>query len=370
MTNASKLAAARRERLLKAMAEDGTEALVLYGNAWQGDYLRYGTDFAAVEGDALAVVVADGETRLFVESDAEAERAALACPGLKPVASSDIVGEARAYLKRLGNRRLRSAPGTLLPFGLADDKELRLDDGTALLDRLLMAKMPEEIEALKRGAELADRGYEVFMDAARVGRPEYALVADVEAFYREQGCPENFQILGSGGIEVRGMHPPGERKLQPGDLVTTELTPAADGYYVQLCRTLVIGEPTEAQRRAYDVFIEAATAGEKILKAGVTAAAIAKAENDVFRKYGLGLYCTSEYTRVRGHGLGLFPDSKPHLLEDVPTALPQGAVVIVHPNTYHPEVGYMVFGDTVVVTDTGFERLMKTPRELLSVPVR
>ena len=50
--------------------------------------------------------------------------------------------------------------------------------------------------------------------------------------------------------------------------------------------------------------------------------------------------------------------------------LTNGAVVIVHPNTYHPEVGYMVFGDTVVVTDTGFERLIKTPRELLSVPVR
>jgi Xaa-Pro aminopeptidase len=370
MTSASPVAAARRERLLKAMAEDGTEAVVLYGNAWQGDYLRYGTDFAAVEGDALAVVVADGETRLFVESDAEAERAALACPDLKPVATSDIVGEARAYIKRLGNRRLRSAPGTLLPFGLADDKALRLEDGTAMLDRLLMAKLPEEIAAMRRAADLADRGYAVFMDAARIGRPEYALVADVEAFYREQGCPENFQIVGSGGVEVRGMHPPGDRKIQAGDLVTTELTPAVEGYYVQICRTLVVGEPSAAQRKAYDVYIEAAAAGEAILKTGVTAAAIAKAENDVFRKYGLGLYCTAEYTRVRGHGLGLFPDSKPHLLEEVEVALPRGAAVIVHPNTYHPDVGYMVFGDTVIVNDDGFERLMKTPRELLSVPAR
>lgn len=368
MANASKLAAARRERLLKTMAEDGTEALLVFGNAWQGDYLRYGTDFAAVEGDALAVILADGETRLFVESDAEAERAALACPDVKPTASSDIVGEARAYLKRLGNRRVRSAPGTLLPFGLADDKDLRLDDGTAMLDRLLMAKLPEEVEAMRRAADLADRGYKVFMAAARVGRPEYALVADVEAFFRAEGCPENFMIMGSGGIEVRGMHPPGDRKLQEGDLVTTELTPAVDGYYVQLCRTLVLGEPSAAQRKAYDVYIEAATAGEAILKTGVTAAAIARAENDVFRKHGLGLYCTAEYTRVRGHGLGLFPDSKPHILEDVEVALPSGAAVIVHPNTYHPDVGYMVFGNSVIVTDDGFERLMKTPRELLAVP--
>jgi Xaa-Pro aminopeptidase len=175
-------------------------------------------------------------------------------------------------------------------------------------------------------------------------------------------------ILGSGGVEVRGMHPPGDRKLQEGDLVTTELTPAVEGYYVQLCRTLVVGEPSDAQVKAHDVYIEAADAGEAILKTGVTAAAVARAENDVFRSHGLGLYCTAEYTRVRGHGLGLFPDSKPHLLEDVEVPLPRGAAVIVHPNTYHPEVGYIVFGDTLIVKDDGFERLMKTPRALLSVP--
>src|SRR5258706_3590929 len=44
---------------------------------------------------------------------------------------------------------------------------------------------------------------------------------EVEAFFRSHGCPENFQILGSGGREVRGMHPPTERRLAPGDLVTT-----------------------------------------------------------------------------------------------------------------------------------------------------
>jgi Xaa-Pro aminopeptidase len=138
---------------------------------------------------------------------------------------------------------------------------------------------------------------------------------------------------------------------------------------VQLCRTLVLGEPSAAQRRAFEVYREAAAAGEAVLRAGVTAAAVARAENDVFRKHGLGVYCTSEYTRVRGHGLGLFADSKPHLLEDVEVPLPAGAAVIVHPNTYHPEVGYMVFGDSLVVTDGGFERLTATPRELLSVPV-
>ncbi len=44
-----------------------------------------------------------------------------------------------------------------------------------------------------------------------------------------------------------------------------------------------------------------------------------------------------------------------------------GMTLIVHPNTYHPAVGYMVLGDSVVVTKDGCEVLTGTPRELFSV---
>ena len=56
-------------------------------------------------------------------------------------------------------------------------------------------------------------------------------------------------IIGSGGKDVFGMTPPSERRIAAGDLVTTELTPAVEGYFVQICRTLVVGKATEAQRR-------------------------------------------------------------------------------------------------------------------------
>ena len=108
-------------------------------------------------------------------------------------------------------------------------------------------------------------------------------------------------------------------------------------------------------------------AGIAAVRDGVTAAHIARAENDVFRAHGLGKYTTSEYTRVRGHGLGLFVDTKPHILEDVTTRIDEGMTLVVHPNTYHPVVGYMVLGDSLVVTGDGCEVLTATPRELFSV---
>jgi Xaa-Pro dipeptidase len=362
------LAQARRARMLAAMAEAGIEHMVLYGNAWQGDYLRYAADFGILEGHGIAVVSADGAIELYLDSATDAERAEAEVPDVPVRFARDIVAAVGARLDRVANHQLGAAPRRFLPSALVDEeRSFALDDATMLLDRLLMHKLPAEIDRLRRAAAIADAAYEVFRAAVRPGRRQYELVADVEAHLRSVGCPDNFMIIGSGGRDVLGMTPPSERRIASGDLVTTELTPSVEGYFAQICRTLVVGRASDAQRRAFDLFREALEAGIAAVRPGATAADVARAENDVFRKHGLGEYTSSKWTRVRGHGLGLFCDSKPHLLEDVDTPLIPGMALIVHPNTYHPEVGYLVLGDAVVVTAQGAEVLCRTPRELFEV---
>jgi Xaa-Pro aminopeptidase len=351
------------------MAEAGIEQMVLYGNAWQGDYLRYAADFGILEGHGVAVVSADGTTELFLDSATDAERAEAETQAIDVQFAGDIAAALAVRLDRAANHRLAAAPCRMLPSALLDrGASFALEDGTALLDRLLMHKLPAEIAAVRRAAAIADDAYAVFRAAVKPGRRQYEVVAEIEAYLRSRGCPDNFMIIGSGGKDVPGMTPPSERRIAAGDLVTTELTPAVEGYFVQICRTLVVGKASDAQRRAFDVFRQALDAGIAAVRPGVTAADVARAENDVFRKYGLGDYVTSKWTRVRGHGLGLFCDGKPHLLEDVDTPLVPGMALIVHPNTYHPDVGYIVLGDAVVVTDWGVEVLCQTPRELFEIP--
>ena len=164
------------------------------------------------------------------------------------------------------------------------------------------------------------------------------------------------------------MHPPTERRLAPGDLVTTELTPCVEGYYAQICRTLAVGPPSDTQLRAFAVYDEALAAGIAAVRPGATAGEVARAQNEVFRRHGLGDYVTSEYTRVRGHGLGLYVDGRPAVLEDVDLVLEPEMVLVVHPNTYHPEAGYFVHGDSVRVSVEGCEVLTRTARRLFSVP--
>ena len=362
------LRAERRARLAAAMEAEGIEVLVVAGNPWRSDYLRYAVDLTPTEGQVFALVEREGHARVVAEHPAEAARFQSEQPELRVTWSPLPIEDAEAAIRSFGPRRIALAPLAAAPYRLATGPlASSMTSATAMLDRLMLRKSPSEVAALRRAAALADEGYAVFREAARVGRPEYALVADVEAFFRSRGCPENFQILASGGREVRGMHPPTERRLAPGDLVTTELTPCVDGYYAQICRTLAIGSPSEAQLRAFAVYDEALAAGVAAVRPGATAGEVARAQNEVFRRHGLGDYVTSEYTRVRGHGLGLYVDGRPAVLEDVDLVLEPEMALVVHPNTYHPEVGYFVHGDSIRVSAEGCEVLTRTPRRLFSV---
>lgn len=364
------LAAERRARLIEAMRGEGIDALVICGTSWQEAYLRYVADFGILEGNGLAILSVDGRCRLWLESVADWERARVEAKATDVLFARDMAKAITPEIEAIANQKVAVMPRHLMPAWLAaavSARPLRLDDAGPLIERLLLIKMPGEIDAIRRAAALADDGYAYFMEVAVPGRKQFEVVADVEAFLRAKGAPDNFQIIGSGRADVRGMTPPSERKLAVGDLVTTELTPAVDGYFAQICRTMVLGEADRTQTNAFAIWLEALEAGIGAVRAGVTAADIARAENDVFRKHGLGDYVTSKYTRVRGHGLGLMPDMKPAILEDVDTVLEAGMTIIVHPNTYHPEAGYMVLGDVVVVGEHGCEVLTKTARRLFEV---
>jgi len=282
--------AERRVRLAKAMADEGIDILVVAGNPWRSDYLRFAADITPLEGQAFAFIDREGPARIIVEHPAEAARLRAEQTELDVRWSLSAIEETETAIRGLGKRRIALAPRAAVPYRLAMGPLVAsIAPATALLDRLMLRKSPAEIEAFRRAAVLADEGYAVFRGAARVGRPEYALVAEVEAFFRSRGCPENFQILGSGGREVRGMHPPTERRLAPGDLVTTELTPCVEGYYAQICRTLVLGEPSATQQRAFAVYDEALEAGIAAVRPGANAGDVARAQNEVFRRHGAAM---------------------------------------------------------------------------------
>ncbi|MBI2318829.1 MAG: aminopeptidase P family protein [Betaproteobacteria bacterium] len=357
----------RRRQFLDLMARENWDQILVYGNGWRKDFVRSlvnvnfsGAYFAAslTRSDELTVVVQDPWDR---------ELAALSVDANVVFEHDFARGLARCFPR---------AGRTACAIGGIDLMEARFVDAvrqaagappvsaTAAVEEARRVKTAEELESLRKAAELADRGYQRFAEVIEAGMKEYELVAEVEAFLKENGAEDNFMLVASGGTEVVGMKPPTDRVLQKGDSVTTELTPQVNGYYAQICRTIVLGEPSAGQLKAFAIFSEAQQAAEDLVKPGVNVSQAARVQNDVFRKNGYGQYTGSQYTRVRGHCLGLYPDETPHILEDVDYVIKEGMVLIAHPNTYLPLSGYMVFGDTLLVTATGSARLNRTPKKL------
>lgn len=351
---------ARLEQLAGLMDESGWDVLVLYANGWRKEHVRCLLDVDTAGPHSIAVVTRSGDVHALLCDPWDYELARARANGDVRVALATNLDD---ELSRLAHGRVAVAGLEMMPARFA----LALADpvsATAALEKARRVKTGEEIDALRRAASLADDGYRVFVDTLREGMTEYELVAEVEAALKAAGAEDNFMLLSSGGPEVRSMKPATERRFRRGDVVATELTPSVNGYYAQICRTLIVGEPSQAQRQGFEIFRQAQAAAETLLKPGVSVGDVARAENDVFRAAGFGEYTGPEYTRVRGHGLGLFVDEKPPILEDVDDVVEEGMVLIAHPNTYLPTVGYMVFGDALLVTADGCESLSTTEKKL------
>ena len=88
----------RRQKLSAALRQAGIEHLVLYGNAWQGDYLRYGSDFGILEGHGLALISASGDVELFLDSATDAERAEQEVPDINVSFAPNVASAVGARL--------------------------------------------------------------------------------------------------------------------------------------------------------------------------------------------------------------------------------------------------------------------------------
>jgi len=347
-----------RERLsqfTQLMAERHWDLLLFYGHTWRKDFFRCVLNVNFSGPYALAALDCSGELRSFVSDPWDAE-AITEC-----AASVDFLAGLQQLAARRGTVAIAGMEMMEAQFVQAFSNPV---SATFDVEEIRRVKTPREMELMRHAADLADRGYQYFAGVIEVGMTEYELVAEVEGFLKTHGAEDNFMLIASGGTEVTGMKPPTSRRFCEGDSVTTELTPQVNGYWAQICRTLVLGEPNAKQREAFSLFSEAQKAAEDFLKPGVNIADVARVQNDVFRKYGYGEYTGPKYTRVRGHGLGLHCDENPYVLEDVNYTVKERMTLIAHPNTYLPLSGYMVFGDSLVVTAGGCERLNRTERKL------
>ncbi|MBF8191407.1 aminopeptidase P family protein [Nonomuraea sp. K274] len=248
---------------------------------------------------------------------------------------------------------------------------------SGVVARLRLTKHPEELAWHRQAAGICDEmlaaGRSLIEDALRSGGPlpsegdlaRHVIGYGTDAMYQRYDHVIYTTKL-AGALVYAGpnsAHPhglPSRRRLRDGDTVILSLGAAVGSRFVESERTFVIGEPSAGQRRYFAAAAEAQEVGTAGLRAGRTCAEVNRECLDVIRGHGLG-----EYIRHRqGHGIGVQNHEPPWVEDGDATVLRAGMVLSSEPGVYVPGHGGYRVSDTVLVTESGQERLTGYPRGL------
>ena len=161
-------------------------------------------------------------------------------------------------------------------------------------------------------------------------------MARLDVDVRRRGADDHFVLASTSpaGDNVRA--PTRRASLEPGDVVNVEISPSVDGQFVQICRTVVLGEAEPRRRRDYALLIEAFARGTAAARTGATVADVVAALDAPLVAAGLAEYCRPPYIRVRGHGQGLASVAPGDITWDNDTPLAAGMMFTLHPNQRFP----------------------------------
>ncbi|HEX7255225.1 MAG TPA: Xaa-Pro peptidase family protein [Gaiellaceae bacterium] len=234
-----------------------------------------------------------------------------------------------------------------------------------LVESLRAVKEPEELDAIRRAAEITDRVYERLVEERFSGRTEKELVWRMTQLFHELGADEPaFATDIAAGPTASSPHAvPGDRVVQEGDLVLVDAGAKLDHYCSDCTRTFAVGKVSDPLREIYELTRQAQQAGLDAVRAGTTGRAADAAARAVIGDAGYG----ESFGHGLGHGLGLLVHEAPALRPESTDTLQAGNVVTVEPGIYLSGVGGVRIEDLVAVTEDGCEVLTRFRKDLVTV---
>jgi len=251
------------------------------------------------------------------------------------------------------------------------------------IERELRRKSPAEVELIRESGCWCAHAHRLLQQYSVPGatEPEASLRAGYEATLAMLAAlgPDYAGQLGSQDGATAGYRGQIGRRsawahavahniaFEPGDMLVTETAAPVWGYNAELERGMVVGEPTDEQRRLFGHVVASQQVAFDAFRPGVTCADVDRAVLDYFTEHDL-LPLWRQHT---GHAIGLRNHESPFLDVGDHTPVEPGMVFTIEPGVYQEGLGGFRHSDTIVVTDDGIEILTDYPRDLesLTIPV-
>jgi Xaa-Pro aminopeptidase len=362
----------------REMAAAGLDALLVFGNASAPSAVAYLTNYAPQFGSAFAVVRADGTMTVVTDSILHAEpmhseiwmcRVADVRVALGPIygGAVDQVAVLAADAVPPG-ARAGLAGGSILPYPLYAALAARLPDlrpADAALAAVRLSKSDEEVAKMREAGRIADAAMAAALGAIGPGVEETRAAAAAVERLRAMGATEAFGTCVVGGAQAGLKHGfPRRRAFNEGEMVFIDLGAALDGYMSDTSRCTVVGSgpgPGRASGSARDLLqigLDLYHAGLQEMRAGRTVDDVSRALAATVRgtKFESD-YCPGGF----GHGIGTAVLEPPGLYAGNAFELRPRMTVAYEPMVVVTGLGTGVVEDTLLITETGYERLTTSP---------
>lgn len=233
-------------------------------------------------------------------------------------------------------------------------------DATGWMQDLRAVKLPAEIALLNEAVRLAEAGIDAAIAMAGVGATEIELATVVAATMAQGGGVPGFMVVTSGPRSALSDARPTNRRLARGDLLRFDVGCTVDGYWSDIGRTAVVGEPDDLQASRYAAILTGEEEQLKAARPGITAGELFDVAVERVERAGLKPYRRHHC----GHAIGIEIYERPIVSPGAATVLAPGMVFCVETPYYQIGWGGMMVEDALVVTDIGCDVLSTSDRSL------
>ena len=242
-----------------------------------------------------------------------------------------------------------------------------LSDGRldAFINEKRIIKSQDEIEKIRRAQGIAEKAFDYICGYIKEGMTEKQVQLELDYCMLRSGAEAlSFETIAVSGANTSLPHGvPSEKRIAGGDFITLDFGAVYDGLHSDMTRTVILGEPSDEQRRIYATVLAAQNRSLAALKAGVTCFDADKAARDVIADAGYGEF----FGHGTGHGVGYEIHENPSLSPRGKDTLRAGYVVTVEPGIYLPGKFGVRIEDMALITDDGALNLTACPKELTVV---
>lgn len=241
----------------------------------------------------------------------------------------------------------------------------KFTNGSGILEQMRLLKTAEEADCLRKAAEIADRVMGETIRYIRPGLTERDIKKKIEELFIEHGGEGlSFDpIVASGPNTSRPHYNKDGRVIEEKDVIILDMGCRYKGFCSDISRTVFVGEPTEEQRKIFDIVVDANTRGELCARPGATAEQVDAAARNVIKAAGYGEY----FLNRTGHGVGMAVHEGPYIKGGNSQVLEAGMVFSVEPGIYIAGKYGMRVENIVLVTEAGREVLNRYTKEIIII---